>query len=57
MKIQSSSENSKVSGTSFMYTKVYHIKYIIITFVLQTYNHSYKKKFHFTTSRGVIDYS
>jgi hypothetical protein len=55
MKILSSSWNHKVSATSFMYTKVYRIKYIAITFVLQTYNHSYKKCIHSTTSRGVID--
>jgi hypothetical protein len=38
-----------------MYTKVYRIKYIVITFVLQTYNHSYKKNIHFTAPREVID--
>jgi hypothetical protein len=36
-----------------LYTEVYHIKYIVITFVLQTYNHSYKKNYPFRSiARG-----
>jgi hypothetical protein len=56
IKFYSSSPNHKVSGKSFMYNKVYHIKFIVITFVLQTYILIVTKKIiHHIASRVVVD--
>jgi hypothetical protein len=33
----SSSQNHKVNDKSFMYNKIYRIKFIVITFILQSY--------------------